>query len=648
MTVLRLISGGNLHSPPRTPTDTLDLVEFGAYSDNNILLPYDGFSPISGQRDRVWRDQRLMEQTTDNARLVVRLNLRGTTVNHLEWLRYQIQKYLARAERYELHAVGEPIWLEHRWSPEALRTVSAPQVGQWSRYWRILTGEPLRWPGDVHGPQLAGGNVLGAEMELICSPYASGLQQQAFNIEGLPGVNSDLLMSLALDFSLGGTGEWTLGGWTAHVAASYTVCQMRVDANTWVHLYWDNSDGRFEVIRRSGGSSITYNGNSRSPNAGDALHLMLVGAAGSIKLYVNGALDITIGAAAAYTTGVTLYLGNNGAQTYTGRVDNLDAWRLWTETFTDAQVLALYDDEVPVKDAAGLIGQPFFGKTRLGDGVVDNCDDTNRDNYMQCGNVAGDRAAHTLITIAPPTSSPAIEYWLGLAWTDSNYDKSTLYIDLAGVASGVTSGGQFKQTSAASAEHSDTRSTDVELLDNKRYTLFARINQSSAATIAGFFDQGARNVSIRQTLDTISLDAVSGWRLFALGDIWTTPIGDADAGLFKVGVNYAAGSSVFFNTDYLFLLPYPNARLTLVGGSSMTVNAGEYISIEDRKSVLRGSGQSQQHYLFRYIGPRLDFEPGVYNTLYVLQDDALNDIDHEVGVTVAITPRWETSGGAVG
>lgn len=650
---LRLIQGDKI-----SPTRSLDLV--AASGGGGVYLPWDAPAPAAAAKNILYtpqtrhRDgQRRKASNRENAKFPIMMTLDGQgSMSYMERLRAEVTRFFEQAGLYEEESIGEPIYLEHCWHNNALLAAKPnPRVGQWRRFWRIIDGSIPGWGRGIHSDGLYSGIAIGVVADLECYPWAEGIQQKAYNTSGLPGVDSDLVLSLALDFSLSadGSGVWSIAGWVTDQDDDYTVLMLYQDSNNWSQVRWNNTSNRFEAVCRVSGSSTTYNGSSQSFTNGDDVHIELAQSGTTAAVYVNGAADISVSSIFAPTTGSTLYLGRDQASVHTGYVDDLDAWRVWTSTWSAAEVAALYADELVAKTAGETIGPPTYHKTRAGGGVYENCDDTSRDNYGQIGNVAGDLPAKTIITIAPPTSSPEVEYYLGIMRTLEDYDKTTLYLDFSGTAHGSASGGQYQQNTGTSAEVAATKTADVELLGGKRYTIFVRLNQQVSASIQGYFDMGALHTAIRQYTESVSLDAVSAFRLFKLGDVFAAPIGSADAGAFKIGVVYTAGSSTNFITDYIFILPYPNARIMLANGeTSMTVSAGDKIYVEDQTAVLRDA-TNKQRYLFRYIGPALEMQPHVINTLYLLQgrDGQSNDITKTSTVQVLVTPRWATSGGPV-
>lgn len=669
MTVLQLISGGDEYSPPQTPTDSLDLAEFGGYIDHNCFLPYDGFSPASGDSDYTWSGltsqragQRLYDEKVDNAKVPLKFNLRGDTTGQLEWLRSQVQQYISRAKLYEKRGVGEPIWIRHRWTPEALRGKPEPVVGQWSRYWRVIAGGPLRWPRDVHSSLLHGGHVPATEAELVLSPFAYGRNQRLGHADGLAVSGSDV--SFHYDIAAGvisGT-TWTLAGWMKYPAnADFWPFELYGGSSNWLLAMYDYSESRWEFQYPSyyvpAGSTVAH-------NIGDDIHVVVVATGSAIKFYVNGTLYInfTTTPLVDLTGGFSLFLGSKYSAASTAYTNGLDGWRMWQNEFSASEIAALYADELPTKLSGGEIGRPPYLKTLGGFGAFDNVDgvlsSAAKDNWGVAHWLPGDVSPVVTDIELPQGSfgpSTAYGFYLGVQPDHETLTPSQQHwVDFSGTTdTGNSSGDAYNSESSSSNSTKVLTLTSQDMIEHLhgRYRLLARMTITTAAQTVDVtpfiqFDDG--NTAI--LFDTRTISTQANMQLYDLGDVvlsrWrNNPPKKLTWGLLIV----RGGVTKVINLDWLLLLPNP-VSMPLIGSASITVAAGHTVVIrpqERQVEVRDGSGYIERR--LSYIGRDIDLLPGFYNYIWlVLGRDATQFYPAATPANGAsqwyITPRWATSG----
>ncbi len=113
----------------------------------------------------------------DNTVLQITYDLQGGSAAELAYLQREIHRFFMECRQYEENAELNRVWLEYRWS-DSLSGLPAPVFGQFSYYYRVLSGAVPRWPRDLHTGALTANQILGVVAELTCKPFAEGLRQK--------------------------------------------------------------------------------------------------------------------------------------------------------------------------------------------------------------------------------------------------------------------------------------------------------------------------------------------------------------------------------------------------------------------------------------------------------------------------------------
>ena len=652
MTVLEFVVGGTSNNPPRIPAESLDLAGYGI--GERIYLHTDGFSPsVEARRTMtrpVGRDgQRLIDVKTDNVTIDLYTYLSGTGYTQLESARQGIAKYLRLAELYNLHGIGSPVWLRHRWTPVALKDKADPQVGQWSRYWRVLGGD-MEWPRDLHAGHLSSGNIEKVLTRLVCAPTALGHRELAYNISGVPGT-SDVAYSKAVALSTTTT-DWCIAGWFRHFAGDYCAFELYYTSSYYFNLRYNNSSTRWEIRYKAGGSEVQVNSGSYTYTADSWVHIAMTN---SGNVYVNGVLVTTMGAY-GWSEG-TLYLGDRLSGSDTGYADRIDAWRVWQENWTQAEVQALYADELPVKTADKSIGRPLYNKTRTGAGSLDNCDGTisssAKDNWSVIGQVPGDLPTPVRLIINPPAAGPttAWGYYLGIETSATTLTPTNQHwSEYSGTTdTGTSSNDSYKQDTSIGSDWILFRDVSTQAyaeLLRGRYTILARMRSVTLDVTLQPFIQFYDSDSRILFKEKVVADG-STMNLVEVGDFVMPDYESLARVVWGAYVQYP-GSSYTLYTDFLTILK--NAvRLTLTTSANITSATSDKLIVDSGQAEIQKS-TGQKYRDITYVGPVLEAMPGQYNYLFALfGKDGEQHYPQlaSAGVAVYVTPRWVTSGGPV-
>lgn len=446
----------------RNPTRSLDLV--GTGTTDNIYLRQTGHTVAAGQQQILWNDgggyrhhgARRENSKRKNSELSLSFDLVGDSAATIEAFRQSISRFLEEARLYEEERTGAPVWLEYRWH-DSLNDIAQPVFGQLSKFVRILSGDIERWPDQVHSGAIITGNVPNVVVTLTGKPLWEGLEQVAGDCDDFPdsGADPDLFWTLS-DSEI--TAQWAVAGWITHTEADYVVFEYYEDSNNYVRVEWDESDGRFEVVRNVSGSPTTYNGTSQSLSEGDEVHIALVQNGSNQLLFVNGSQDDsdttnTWGSGGIFSLGWATSIGT------TANCAGLDGWRVWNDDLTATQIGYIYANEQPVKAAGLTIGRPPYCLTKAGDGTIHAVDgtvsSTDKQNYAVVGWAPGDVEARVKWSFDPPTGGTLVRgFFLNRNAVDDTFTPlASTFLDFSGTAAVGTASGDAYEASGTLNYH---------------------------------------------------------------------------------------------------------------------------------------------------------------------------------------------------
>lgn len=376
-----------------------------------------------------------------------------------------------------------------------------------------------------------------------------------------------------------------------------------------------------------------------------------------LSLVVNGTRTtnsaITIPTLATY-----IYIGSSASSTAFPDGTILD-FAIYDHVITAAEALADYNNIKQSADELDRIGAiPYFW-TKDGDDVLDNCNDSSRDNFAIVGGIPGDYPAETLIGAATSSNFNTFgSAYLSNLPMDTFYSPSSMvFADQSGTADGSSCGGEFKRTGIATTETTLNssfvveRDENVDALLDRNFVFLCRLADAGSNlqlrtryTIGsgGNVDSELKSVTAGATaflFETNPLFLPSNKRLFRDDKVSTQKAG------FALRAKRTTGGSSDVDLDYINVFPYPYVKIT--GGSasdtgfmyrSSQSQAVGIVTTAVPDNVGELSNLSMQVY-----GPGpIEFIPSKLNLFQQLLGDATHapTITYTATYYVYVTPRW--------
>jgi hypothetical protein len=685
--IIRLLAGDK-----RNPTRTLDLTGSGIY------LSWEGLNPTAGQLSTVYSGksarfdgQRRLMASRDNTKLQLRYDLDAGSTAELRLLQRQIDRFINEVGLYHEQYRAEPVYLEYRWSDNsALDDLPRPVWGQLNYYLEILQLD-VKYPDSLHTGALAGGYIAEMVMDITGGPYWEGLEQLA-GIAGDYANESDT--GIKYDFFDGElNGDYTIAGWTTHdTSGNYAICASYGDDGIGPHtlLYWDNTDGRFEVRTRVSSSNTTTNGNTGLGIANGAnVHLALIhnDTTNELKVYVNGTLDITVSGYTPSASYCVLMLGSFddnylSAPTASDNTTGLDAWRVWDSNITTTQLSALYIVEVALKAAGYAIQYPIYCWIDVYDfsvllpfeatGVLPD-EDYGRLSLIEDGDhdaglpwfaiygAAGDTTGNARMVIpakSPDTISYLRSLWVGQFVTGSSYDPHDIHLhqfDSDDGSANAAASNNYAATTTSSGAGTDTHTftktitTEASIAAMRgRYRVFAGLAaDNDEADVTFTWDIGDTEIQ-QSTIEVEVSDSNGAFEVFDLGEIvidWPDKTPPAEINL-NVTFTETSATATDWYCDFILLLPYPAFNLTIGEALSWAV-ADNAIVIANRQAWTIDASDKRREASFNYVGDTIGMVPDSYNYILVAADSPSTiTLFSRVELMPHLyhTPRWRLPG----
>jgi len=389
-------------------------------------------------------------------------------------------------------------------------------------------------------------------------------------------------------------------------------------------------------------AALTFSGNTRY-----VIHCTY--GAGSMKVYLDGILSAST---ANYATGSSadfLYVGSDAAGASQAHGPFLE-FATFEHSMTASQVA----------DDAGNLAQLISGHyenvagvpwlwTKDGDDIVDNCDDSTRDDWAVIGGIPGTIESETEIQGAPSPwtgGAQGTPLWLSLFRAPRFDNPSTLYTDLSGVASGADSGGEHQDDTVTTAVKtigtSATVTDKIDLYGGLEYYLFTRLSDAGsnlqlalAINIGGVqLSSGYASVSIGASFFLAHTLALS------LPDrtVILTRAGYQSRFSFLLLAQRTTGSATL-STDYFMLLPRPLLRLAPQGASAFA----ESFILRGRAAQIFNSSVPATDNLPTITGDIIELQPARYNILRAVMGETTSVATITYTLTfskVIVTPRY--------
>lgn len=438
--------------------------------------------------------------------------------------------------------------------------------------------------------------------------------------------------------------------WQASIAStSYTANGTLLhDDNTdmlfqweWSTLKWGFTDG-----------VNTVNSAADSFSSGDVFIFHVVYGPSGLNIYKNG---VSVASGSTYSPGGAVPLAHNNlvigsTAAGTGRSrGTIRGLSVYPHELTAAEVLADYNNISPIlEDGQGLAPIPWLW-TKDGDNVVDNANDSNRDNFIIANGIAGDMQAISVFDItqshAAGTTGDAIYSLLKL---DTFQKPDNFYGEFNGTVDANSSGGEYEQISIGTSPTFEyitiTNYLDIlRQLAGVGVRVICRLyDAGSNLRLATYILQG----SGAYTTTTISPTTTTQFRTFI------TPAGAIAAlspqimawGEADGGGNLGIGLSLSRSTgtanirlDYIQIAFEPIFIVKeRTGNNSSYIINGDEVVMYSGATIDTSSGEGS-------IGGKLELSPNKYNILFNVIGDAENN--HLITYTltynsVHITPRW--------
>ena len=381
--------------------------------------------------------------------------------------------------------------------------------------------------------------------------------------------------------------------------------------------------------------------------------------AGGLKLYVNG---VDSGSAGGYvpiaTPGDYLYIGSDNA-TYWGDM-KFKLFKTYRRAMTQAEVTARYNNLSPlITDNQYIEPIPYLWN-KDGDGIVDNCDDSTRDNWAIANGIPGNTAAQTEIQLTSSVSlgtGNAMGLYLSNFTMDRYIPMSTFYGELQGSVDANSSNGEFERQSVTAATVSYTMAITttpdlLEALSGKEFYAFCRVADAGATLKLKTYMRFGNDTPYDSDWETATSDSD-----FTIRRTKSVSIPDYRTMLMKYGytMTFAANSGIYIaagrstsgaaNVDIDFYQIFPRPITGMLHNSAVGTAGAQYSSKDHRWRAI-SSANLMTTELVQTQGDRLELEPNKVNALLSL----IGWEEGAAAVTIAATltynsiviiPRWE-------
>jgi hypothetical protein len=367
---------------------------------------------------------------------------------------------------------------------------------------------------------------------------------------------------------------------------------------------------------------------------GDVLVMHFVYGGGGMKLYLNG---VEIASGSGYipfdpTTATHLTIGARSG-TYSNPANGTFlGFDTFAQPMNATQVAADYANIAPAVQGGRALSYIPWLWTKDGDDVVDNCDDSSRDNWCVCGGIMGDAPAKTRYELYSITSAANQKgIYLGGYGYPRFIHPSSWYKDAVDkIEAGCSGGGYVETTGWPLAEMGIIQSTQEQPTNIKLhyFTRFRRSGGSVTVTpywslILGGDTPGA----------AVTLNSDSTFRIFYVGSLYYRKNKVLKGSNF--GLYYGLGFSATVDLDYHQVIPGDVIRLY----STSNISNNQYVYVED------GSAYNRTITALRPLftaGTMPELKPGMINTIWLIIGD--NGEDHRIASTATLviyaTPRW--------
>lgn len=316
-----------------------------------------------------------------------------------------------------------------------------------------------------------------------------------------------------------------------------------------------------------------------------------------IALYINGVSAATNATYTPPTLGSYIYIGTDDTPATHFPGTFMD-FAVFSDEFTATEVLADYANMAALLSDGQRVGTVPWLWTKDGDDVVDNADDSSRDNWCVVGGVPGSAQADTLYLAGssagfydggPPAAYTDVYISLcDLKYGDFLPPANWLYFDKSGTVDANASGGEYLSTSVTTTEATEIASTDFVA------DYFARMGGRDVFVIMRLYDEGTGapsmylrlypSASLTEYINTSSLQLVSttqnAWRLLKFGSFVMPDIRNRDLSTaswstphWELRALRASGTNNL-RFDYLAIVPRPLLQFSINSAGPVAIIRG--------------------------------------------------------------------------
>lgn len=496
-------------------------------------------------------------------------------------------------------------------------------------------------------PAGTGAVSVGLQINSDVSVYFGGMQVESRSIPSLM-VHGDMLGC-----------SWS---GTAHDSASYrsdpmlrmAVSSLMYKNNFTIRLAWIpdyddtfgttcyffDSTGANEIQASIASGTVTFKcgavtlatGSAMDFSVGDRIIIHFVAEPGRVQIYWNGTQVASTGSYDVPYPSTYLYIGSDTslANPINGTIAGFTTF---DKAMSSTEVAADYANAAEMFSGGDEVGQmvdalPWLW-TKDGDDVIDNCDDSTRDNYAVIGGVPGSLPADSYFYIDPAAYTT---YYLVHAETEEFVrPNEQYYYDAQGSADAGCSGGEYQGLTSSYGYASFAPTKQLEFKKGKDVHFFARAKMQAGPN----FINGTLSYAevITSSLNIVRADFITAaqdttFNLYYLNKVNSEDISGYDWTIYA-GFEHSSGQTYL---DYFMAVPGNVMKITGLG-----VGGEHYI--HDRTVIEAGVG-----WMATYAsGDRIQLMPNRFNYLWFLQgtnSDTSTITSTATFNKVEIIPHW--------
>jgi hypothetical protein len=355
------------------------------------------------------------------------------------------------------------------------------------------------------------------------------------------------------------------------------------------------------------------------------------------SLYLNGQLiasDPTPYAPLIAPTHLYIGTNQNGTDHMRGVFQGFTTFNMG---MTAAQVAQDYADIAPIALAGEAVDPIPWLWTKDGDDVVDNCDDSSRDNWCVCGGIMGDAPARTRYEIHNITSAVNQKgVYLGGYGYPRFIHPGNWYTDVVDQIDASCSGGGYEETTGWPLEAMGLIQSIQEQPTNINFHYFTRFRRSGGSvTVTPYWSQSLGG-------DTpgaeVTLNSDNTFRIFYVGSLYYRKSKVFKGSDFEL--YYGLKFSDAVDLDYHQVIPGDVIRLYSTSNIANVLSViNLYVGVEDGSAYNRTTKALRP--LFT-AGTMPELKPGLINTIWLIIGDSGEEHRTSSSATLVIyaTPRW--------